>query len=141
MSPIGSAQIVELDLLLQFAILIAMLVGWYLKSKRKYAKHGAIMSISLILHTILIIIVMVPSFQSMKGLFENPSSFFVLTVIVHSIIGSLVETLSIWLVGNWIVNAGKINLCLKRKKMMRVTMSLWTLELLLGIYIFITLYV
>lgn len=131
----------DLNLLFQISIFIILIFGWYLKSKRRYVKHGVIMGIHLVLHTISIIIVMLPSLLSMRGIFENPSSPLTLTTIAHLILGSLVEILGIWLVGKWVLNTSKIDVCLKGKKIMRVVILLWLLELLLGIYTYFMIYI
>jgi uncharacterized membrane protein YozB (DUF420 family) len=77
----------------------------------------------------------------MRGIFENPSSPLTLTTIAHLILGSFVEILGIWLVGKWVLNTSKIDVCLKGKKIMRVAILLWLLELLLGIYTYFILYI
>jgi uncharacterized membrane protein YozB (DUF420 family) len=138
---VNTPVLADLNLLIQIAIFIILIFGWYLKSKRRYVKHGVIMGIGLVFHTISIFAVMVPSLLSMKGIFENPFSPITLVTIAHSVLGSLVEILGIWLVGRWALNTKKIDVCLKKKNIMRVVASLWILELLLGLCTYFLLYI
>ncbi len=131
----------DLNLLFQIAVFILLICGWYLKSKRMYVKHGTIMGSSLVLHTISIVGVMVPSLLGMGGIFQNLSSRFALVMITHSILGGLVEILGVWLVGRWILSTRQINLCFRRKNTMRIVTSLWLLELLIGFYAYLSLYI
>ena len=131
----------DLDLVLQISILILLLAGIAIaKLKRKFNRHGALMGIALALNTISIIVVMLPSFLSFSGLFANLSTP-AAVVITHAILGVLVEVLGIWLVVNWIGRRGNIKSCVGKKNLMRVTLLLWFLELIIGIYVYVMLYV
>jgi uncharacterized membrane protein YozB (DUF420 family) len=48
--------------------------------------------------------------------------------------------MGIWLVATWVSNRAGVERCFKRKNVMRVTIALWLLELVLGIYIYMMLY-
>jgi uncharacterized membrane protein YozB (DUF420 family) len=102
------------------------------------------MGVGIVLHTVSIFLIMVPSLLSMV----NPSSHllvnlltgFALLVVTHATVGSLVEIMGIWLVATWLPNRAGVEKCFKRKNVMRVTIALWLLELILGIYIYKMLY-
>ncbi len=98
------------------------------------------MGIAVVFNTISIGVVMMPSFLGFRGLFSMPFTHFALIVIGHTIIGSLAEILGIWLVGTWIFARREIKACIKKRNIMRVTIILWLVELFLGIYVYIMLY-
>lgn len=131
----------DVSLILQAMIFVALASGMYAKLKRSYAKHATIMGISIVLHTVSIVTIMIPSLLSMSGLFENLLTRFALLTIIHAMIGSLVELIGILLVATWFFHTVSIEKCLKRKNIMRVTMTLWLIELILGAYIYMMLYV
>ncbi|UCD26630.1 MAG: hypothetical protein JSV75_00365 [Candidatus Bathyarchaeota archaeon] len=129
----------DLNLLLQVFIFILLTGGVTIaKFRRGFNRHGTVMGIAVFLNTISMAIVMIPSLQGFRGLFSMPFSDAALIVLSHSIMGTVVEVLGIWLVGVWLIN--KIRACARRKNVMRVTVFLWLIELLVGIYIYIMLY-
>jgi hypothetical protein len=130
----------DLDLIFQLviaAILVSALVALH---KRKYMIHGIIMTCSIALHTVAIFAIMVPSLLSLDGLLNNLSTRLSLLVTAHAAAGSIVEILGVWLIASWISNRTKIDNCFKRKHIMEVTIALWILELVVGVYVYITLY-
>jgi len=131
----------DLNLLFQIAIFIFLVMGLLVvKLRRGFRKHGALMGIALIFNTISIAVVMMPSFLSFKVLFSMPFTRIALIVIGHTIIGGLAEILGIWLVGTWIFRHHEIKTCAQKRNTMRVTILLWLVELLLGIYVYTMLY-
>jgi uncharacterized membrane protein YozB (DUF420 family) len=104
------------------------------------------MGVGIVLHTVSIFLIMVPSLLSMVNpssqvhLLANLLTGFALLVITHATLGSLVEIMGIWLVATWLPNRAGVEKCFKRKNVMRVTIALWLLELILGIYIYKMLY-
>jgi uncharacterized membrane protein YozB (DUF420 family) len=55
-------------------------------------------------------------------------------------VGSVVEILGVLLVVAWLFNRTRIDNCFKRKYLMGATIILWILELVLGVYVYMTLY-
>jgi len=133
----------DLNLLLQIALFVILLVGFLLaKYKRSFRNHGVTMLAALVLHTILIFGVMLPSLLSLKaGLLANLSSTLALSTIPHAILGTIVEVFAIYLVGTFLFNHGDVKSCFKNKRRMQLTLILWFLEVILGIYIYFLLYV
>ncbi len=131
----------DLNLLFQIAIFVFLVVGFLVvKLRRGFMKHGALMGIALVLNTVSIGVVMMPSLLSFRGLFSMPFTRPAWLVIVHAITGSLVEILGVWLVGRWTVRRHEIKACAKKRNIMRATIFLWLVELFLGIYVYIMLY-
>lgn len=131
----------NLNLFLQIFIFVLLVGGVIIaKLRRGFHRHGILMGIGVVLNTISIAIVMIPSLSSFKGLLSTPFSDAALIVISHTIIGTLVEILGIWLVVTWMVSHHEIKACSKKKSAMRVTVFLWLIELFLGIYVYVMLY-
>ena len=130
----------DVSLLLQMAIMLVLTVGWWFKRRHSYAKHGIIMGIAVALHTTSIFVVMVPSLMASTGLFANLLNRLALTILPHSVLGSIVEILGIYLLSIWASNRGVSKACFKNKMIMKATIALWVVELVLGIYIYVLLY-
>jgi uncharacterized membrane protein YozB (DUF420 family) len=103
-------------------------------------KHGALMGIAVAFNTVSIVVVMMPSLLGFSDLSPMPFTHRALTIVAHTVTGGLVEILGIWLVGTWAFNHRNTRACAKRRDIMRATIFLWVLELLLGIYVYIILY-
>lgn len=131
----------DVNLSLQVAILLILTVGWGFKRRHNYVKHGIIMGIAVALHTILIFVAMLPSLMASTGLFANLLNRLALTILPHSILGSIVEILGLYLLSIWASNRRVSKVCFKKKMIMKATIALWAAELFLGVYIYILLYI
>ena len=91
------------------------------------------------LHIISIIIVMVPSFGvyfSMTGI-VNFADTLVIVTLVHVSSGLLAAIFGILLVGSWHLKADLQN-CFRKKNVMDVTFVLWSLAIVLGIFLYLS---
>jgi uncharacterized membrane protein YozB (DUF420 family) len=125
----------DLNLLFQIMIFIFLAIGLSAKFVRRYLTHGTIMTIAVILNATSIFAVMVPAFLSSPAFFELNSRFEYVTL-PHMILGSLVEALGIFLVVNWMLSIRNIQACIRRKRVMLVTISLWLVNILIGVYVY-----
>jgi uncharacterized membrane protein YozB (DUF420 family) len=130
----------DLNLILQAIILVVLGLAIYARLKHSIVKHAVLMGSGIVLHTVAIVAIMVPSLLSMGLLLRNLLTGFALLTIVHATVGSLVEIMGIWLVATWLSNTASVEKCFKRKNVMRVTIALWLTELILGIYVYMMLY-
>ncbi|MDH5461553.1 MAG: hypothetical protein OEZ29_03485 [Candidatus Bathyarchaeota archaeon] len=131
----------DLNLLFQIAIFIFLVVGVSIaKFRRKFIQHGTTMAIALVLNTISIAVVMIPSLQGFRGVLSMPFTRPAFIIVVHAAAGTLVELLGVWLVGTWAFQYPDIKACAKKRSIMLATIFLWLVELLLGIYVYIMLY-
>lgn len=112
----------------------------YARLKHSYRKHAMLMGSGIALHTVTIVAIMVPSLLSLGVRLGNLLTGFALLTIVHAMAGSLVEVMGIWLVATWLSNTASVEKCFKRKNVMRVTIALWLMELILGIFVYMMLY-
>ena len=130
----------DVNLLLQVAILLILIVSLRFKFRHNYTKHGIIMGLAVALHTISIFVVMAPSLMASTGLFANLLDRLALVILPHAVLGSLVEILGICLLSIWILRRRDSKACFKNRTTMRATITLWVVELILGIYLYILLY-
>lgn len=130
----------DVNLLLQVAILLILTMSLGFKFRHNYMKHGIIMGLAVVLHTISIFVVMMPSLIASKGLFANLLNSLALVMLPHAVVGGLVEILAVYLLSVWALNRGVSKACFKNKMIMRLTITLWVAELILGVYVYILLY-
>ncbi len=138
----GAPSHSDLNLLLQVFTFILLFGGAIIaKFRRRFNMHGIIMGIAVVLNTLSIGIVMIPSLLNSRGLLSAPFSYAALIIILHIVAGILVEILGIWLVAIWGLSHRNTKACARKKNAMRATAFSWFVELLLGIYVYVILYV
>jgi uncharacterized membrane protein YozB (DUF420 family) len=130
----------DVNLLFQLAILCVIALGIVFRFKRLRLKHGTTMGTALVLHTFSIFAIMVPSLAGSVGLFRNPFVPLALAILLHAVLGSLVEVLGIYLVVVWALGHWNAKVCFRNKRVMDVTLISWLMELTLGIYVYILYY-
>jgi len=113
----------------------------YFRLKHSFVRHALMMGAGISLHTIAIFAIMVPSLLSLRGLLKNLLTRFSLITLTHAAAGGLVEIMGIWLIVSWLTDAVHAEKCVKRKNIMRITIALWLVEFVLGIYVYMMLYV
>ncbi|HUW47367.1 MAG TPA: hypothetical protein VMW36_01315 [Patescibacteria group bacterium] len=98
------------------------------------------MGLAVVLHTVSIFVVMVPSLLASEGLFGDLLNRLALVVFSHAVLGSFVEVLGLYLLSMLALNRGFSKACFKNKMIMRVTLVLWVVELIVGVYVYFLLY-
>ena len=129
----------DLNFILQIAIVFLISVSYLLKRKKKYVKHGAIMTSAVIVHTALILFVMGPSFIIHFGsLVSLPINLGIIVTWIHAFLGIISMILGVFIVTKWNFRNPTRLTCIQRKKWMKPTMITWVIALILGIgfYIF-----
>ncbi|HVP15949.1 MAG TPA: hypothetical protein VMT42_01105 [candidate division Zixibacteria bacterium] len=140
----GAPFLSDLNLILQVIILAVLGLAIYARLRHSYMKHAVMMGSAIVLHTFAIFAIMIPSLLSMEssptGLLKDLLTRFALVTVTHSIIGGLVEIIGVWLVVSWLFNRSSVEKCFRRKNIMRATIALWLAELVLGIFVYMMLY-
>ncbi len=137
---LGYQQTAFINLILQIAILVMLAAAVWFKSKGIFRKHGALMTAAVILNLVSFITVMGPSFAgSVSSNFATQPPYSYPVTLIHIVFGSISLVSSIWLVGAWHLQSSTEG-CVRRKQIMRITITLWTVALLLGIALYIILY-
>ena len=130
------------SLVLQIVTLLILTVGISAKILRRLFLHGSVMLVAVIVHAASFLLVMVPSLLSLiseSRLFVSLSTEVSATILVHASLGIIAESLGIWLVFSWRFRPA-LEICVGRKSIMRSTLVLWVSALLLGIWIYFSLY-
>lgn len=129
-----------MNLILQVIILAVLGLAIYARLRHSRVKHALMMGSAIGLHTLAIFAIMIPSLLEMGGPLKSLPPRFALITVTHATIGSLVEIMGVWLVVSWLSNRASVEKCFKRKNVMRVTITLWLAELVLGIFVYMMLY-
>ena len=131
----------QANLILEIIILMVLLAAFALKRRGKFLKHGSMMLAGVFLNILSFAIVMGPAFLSLgqNGLFDHPGRLYFVTL-VHAGLGGTALVLGVFLVASWHLQASTQN-CMRRKKIMRLTFVLWVLALILGILLYMLLYI
>jgi uncharacterized membrane protein YozB (DUF420 family) len=129
--------IATISFVVQLVVLGLLLVGVWLRTAKKFRKHGITMLAAVVLHAIIIFAWMIPSF----GLFVSPSpinlaDLLTAVIIVHAFTGVVALILGIWLVASWRLQTN-MTTCFAKKNVMRVTITLWLTALTIGIYLYL----
>jgi uncharacterized membrane protein YozB (DUF420 family) len=125
----------QINLGLQIIILAILFASLVLKRKRKYFAHGATMLTALILNTLSFLLVMMPSLRNLEIVRTQPLHWFSLATLAHAGVGAITIILSMWIVVAWRLQSSNQN-CIKKRKLMRLTLILWLLVFLLGFLLY-----
>lgn len=99
------------------------------------------MGIAVILHFISFIIAMGPSFFDGFNFFTSSTDLIgVQTMWIHAIAGAIALALGFYLIISWAINSSNIAGCVKRKRIMDITMIFWTVSLIFGIVTYLSFY-
>jgi uncharacterized membrane protein YozB (DUF420 family) len=130
--------VATISLVVEVVVLVLLFGGYSLKRMKKFRQHGITMLTAVVLHTVMILAWMIPSFSSF---FRSPGStnladIIVVTTLVHAFMGIATDILGIWLVASWRLQAD-MKTCFAKKRIMRVTLTLWLIALVLGIILYL----
>jgi uncharacterized membrane protein YozB (DUF420 family) len=132
--------IAQINLVVQVAILVSLFAGLILKKRNKFFLHGTAMLVAVVLNAISFFLVMGPSLLSLgQTVEEHALNRLSLAVLGHASFGSAAEVLGIWLVGSWRLRSS-VQGCVRKKRIMLVTIVLWLIAILFGILLFTLLY-
>ncbi len=126
------------SLVIQLVILGLLLGGWWLKTAKKFRQHGITMLAAVVLHAIMVFAWMIPVFSTF---FSSPGSInladmFTVIILVHAFTGITSTILGIWIVASWRLQAN-MKTCFAKKRVMLVTITLWLIALVIGIYLYL----
>jgi len=133
--------VAQVNLVFQIIVFCLFIVSLVVAKRKKLFLHGNTIFVALVLNTVSIFIVMVPSLLSLTQLVvEKPFNVVSMTILVHTGIGVVAEILAVWLVASWGLRSS-LKPCARRKKMMWVSTAFWLAALLLGILLYLLLYI
>ena len=129
------------SLVIQIIVLVLLTVAVALKNRKKFRQHGILMTTSVVLHIITILYVMVPSFTSYipsSGAIDYTHPILIITL-THVALGLIAVALGIWLGASWHLKTD-LQRCFANKKLMKPTLIMWVIAILLGIFLYITIW-
>lgn len=129
----------QINLGLQIIILAILFASLALKRKRKYFAHGATMLTAVILNALSFLLVMMPSLSTLEILKTQPLHWFSLATLTHAGLGAITIILGAWIVAAWHLQPSNQN-CIRKKKLMRLTLILWVTVFFLGFVLYAVLY-
>jgi uncharacterized membrane protein YozB (DUF420 family) len=129
----------QINLGLQIAILGIVLVGWVVRKLGHLILHGTLMLAGVALNLVSFLVVMGPSLLSLEILRTQPFHEYSLIALTHAAIGSIALIMGIVIVALWGLRSSP-TVCMRRRRVMRVTIVLWTVALVLGIWFYTILY-
>jgi uncharacterized membrane protein YozB (DUF420 family) len=136
--------VATINLIVQVAVLVLLMGGYWLKRIQKFRQHGITMLAAVILHIITVLAVMLPSFVLgvIPLIFDGASFALAMVASFHGIMGIIAAVLGVWIVTSWRLRAS-LQYCggsAPKKKLMRLTLILWVIALLLGILLYLHFY-
>ncbi len=131
--------LIDVNLVLQVAIIINLIAGRRLAKNRKLLTHGRLMTTLVVLHSAAIALIMIPSFLTNFSALKYLSDPKVILTWIHAVVGTLAEALGVYLVIKWRFKPQSVTACTKRRKYMIPAFALWGLSATLGI-VFYALY-
>jgi len=140
--PMVSPFAAQINLVFQIVILAVLFASMgALKKKRDYSLHGSAMMIAAMLNAFSFIWVMGPSLLNLEQLVvDKPLNIISVATMAHAILGAIAEILAIWIVVSWRLRSST-KYCVRKRRIMRVTMVLWLIALFSGILLYAFLYV
>ena len=131
----------DFNIIFQVLTVALIMVAIVYKSRKKFQTHGKLMGIAIMLHIISFIVIMGPVFfRDFEGFVTYTSYLEVQTMWIHVIPGITALILGTAIVVLWALNPNKVAACIKRKRIMDITIILWLVALLFGITTYILFY-
>ena len=121
------------NLVIEIVVLLLIALSLYLKKKKKFAWHGNVMLVAVLITGVLVVSHMGPSLIYLLREEIPVLDPIALVGLSHGIIGAIAEFLGIWLVGTWAYVQADIKYCIQRKKLMRIILAFWVVALSVGI--------
>ncbi|HLN89437.1 MAG TPA: hypothetical protein VK253_05165 [Candidatus Binatia bacterium] len=132
------ALIITMSLIVQIVVLSLLITGYILKRKLRFRLHGMVMATAVILHLSMISYVMIPSFALAvikENIIPAPLGMISIVSIIHVILGATGASLGVWIVVSWRFKKN-IQGCIRRKKYMLKTLTVWVAALTFGIMLY-----
>ena len=133
----------DLNLLIQVAMGVALVVGAILARAKRYAAHGACQTTVLVLNLVMISAVMWPSIhlQVLPGLPKHWGKRYYAIATIHGVLGGVAELLGLYILlvagTNTLPQAWRFR---RWKVWMRIELGLWLIVLLTGIGTYVVWY-
>jgi uncharacterized membrane protein YozB (DUF420 family) len=130
----------EANLVLQIVIFTTVLISFVFSKRGRFLVHGIMMLVAVVLNIFSFLWVMEPSLLSLEQfILGHPVNRISLVTMAHGILGVTVEILGVWLVASWGLRKSTAS-CVRKRRMMLVTLILWAITFCLGVLLYMLLY-
>ena len=127
----------DLNLLAQILMIVALWIGWYFARQRNIPRHRAVQTAVVLLNIFFIAFVMITSFYQYVIAGGSTGGTVAILMMLHGLFGLTAELLGIYLVlrmrTQWIPQRLRVK---NFKRLMRLTLTLWTIIVMLGLEIY-----
>jgi uncharacterized membrane protein YozB (DUF420 family) len=137
---VGTRTASDINMVAQLLILAGLYYGLSLARRKQIAQHANVQTAMVLLNLVLIGIVMIPSLRGYVRYIKaggEVSDTVKQLLVVHSVSGAVVEIYAIYLIARmraqWIPERFRVR---NIKLAMQVTLALWTVVTLLGVWIY-----
>lgn len=129
--------IAEINLGIQLLLTLVLAAAVYLARNKKFGNHCKVMRITVPVQILAILAIMLPSMDGYL-VHGTPSLLFRTEMLVHHSIGLAIIVL--WVYIN-LIFLGYVKPRFKIRTAMRLALSLWVLSLVMGLHMFVSIYV
>ena len=137
----GAVLITDINLIIQIVSFLILLISIVYKIKGKIKIHGYLVGLAVFLHFITFIVAMGPSFIDGREFFTTSTNVpGVQYMWIHAITGGAALILGTFLVIAWVIKISQLAGCYKRKRIMDITVLLWSVSVIFGILTYTSLY-
>ncbi|HLX08652.1 MAG TPA: DUF420 domain-containing protein [Thermoanaerobaculia bacterium] len=134
----------NVNLILQVAMGVTLLVGMVLARRRWFTAHRVVQTAVVLLNVVLVALVMAPAFHAQhifSGALRHPRQLYFTAALLHAVVGTVAFVLGLYVVASAGTPILPERLRLRRyKPWMRATLGIWLLALLLGIATYVVWY-
>jgi len=131
----------QINLIFQILILVVISASMRsLKKRRNSLSHGKMMALAVTLNMLSFALVMGPSMLGLQHfIVSKPLNIISMVTLIHASLGAVAEILGIWVAVSWRLES-TIAKCVRKRKIMQVTLVLWLISLFSGFLLYILLY-
>ena len=134
--------VADINLILQVAIIVMLLMGYFQARKRNFGAHGNLMTAAVIVNAIAIIAIMNPSFfRILPFALRNPSAPRPTLLWPHVAIGALAELMGVYIVIRMKSGTDESTHSSGIKWSMRIAFLFWLVALMVGVALYLVWYV
>ncbi|MCW4013108.1 MAG: hypothetical protein NWF07_08970 [Candidatus Bathyarchaeota archaeon] len=126
----------EISMILQLAALGVLVIGFIIVKQRKYMPHGVTMFIATLLNIVSVATVMLPVALRLG---DTSIPGFNLLFRSHILLGIAILVISVWIIADWRFQKPGPT-CFQRKNWMLGLGLVWTAQLIIGMLLFLKLY-
>lgn len=129
--------IAEINLGIQLLLTLALIGAVYLAKHKKFGNHCKVMRITVPVQILAILAIMLPSMNGYL-VYGTPSPLFRAEMLAHHSIGLVIVVL--WVYIN-LIFLGYVRPRFRIRTAMRLALSFWALSLVMGLHMFVSIYV